>query len=46
MELGFPDGGDDVERNDAGFVEISIIFAAQDVFFSGSAVFDGASIRV
>ena len=40
MELRSPDGGETGEHNDIGFVEISKIFAMQDVFLFWIISFD------
>ena len=39
-KFGSPDGGGDGDHNGAHFVEISEIFAMQDVFVFGAEVFD------
>ena len=40
MEFGAPDGGEDDEYSNIGFVEISKIYAMQGAFFSGTVSVD------
>ena len=41
MEFGLLDGGEYVEYNGVGFVEISIIFVTWELLFDETILFDG-----